>query len=407
MTRVWIVNPFDPLPGDPEQAGRYASLARQLREAGHDVTWWTSSFSHRFKRPLDRAAIQSACDAEGIGVRFIDAPPYARNVSLARIRSHRVLAERFADAAGAESEAPRVVIASNPPPELTAAAARIAGARGAKLIVDTQDIWVENFRRLMPAALRWAWPLLLRPWIRANRFAYRAADAVVGVAGVYADEARRYGAAPARREVIPLGIDLAGFDAAARAGRCLLGEKPPGEVWAIYSGSLSKSYDVLTVAETARALLPTNPPLRFIFSGRGPLEDELRRRLADVPRVTFLGFAAFEDWAATLIRCDVGFCAIRPEALIAFPNKIFYYWAAGLAIVNSIPGECAEWVRRTHSGATYVAGDAAAARSALKELFFAPVRLDACRTASRRAAETLWDRGLLYRSYLKLVDELA
>ena len=35
--KVWLVNPFDPLPGEQEQLGRYGHLALALRDAGHEV----------------------------------------------------------------------------------------------------------------------------------------------------------------------------------------------------------------------------------------------------------------------------------------------------------------------------------------------------------------------------------
>ena len=93
--RVWLVNPFDPLPGDPEQEGRYGTLARMLVDSGHEVTWWTSQFSHRFKKPVDRQVIESTCSQLGLKVNFIPAPPYTKNVSLARLWNHFLLARRF------------------------------------------------------------------------------------------------------------------------------------------------------------------------------------------------------------------------------------------------------------------------------------------------------------------------
>ena len=406
MARTWIVNPFDPLPGDSEQPGRYATLARMLGDAGHEVTWWTASFSHRFKRPVDQAAIQDACRREHIDVRFIEVPAYPRNVCWRRIRSHRVYAAGFERQARA-APPPAVIIASNPPLELPAAAARLARRHGARLIVDVQDIWIDNFRQLMPKTIQWASSVLLWPWVRANRRTYAAADVVVGVAGKYADEPRHYGRCEYRKEVIPLGIDLDSFDQAVRRGRCLQGAKPAGETWAIYSGSFSHAYDVLTVARVAARVVRSRPDVRFIFSGRGELEAEVRRLAGAGERVSFLGFAPFDDWAATVSECDVGWNAAKPEALVLMPNKIFYYWAAGLAVLNSIPGECADWVSRTETGRSYPAGDVDAAANALIELISDPARLARQRRAARQAAVERWDRRVLYQRYVRLVTDLC
>jgi len=406
MARVWIVNPFDPLPGDPEQPGRYVSLARLLRDEGHTVTWWTATFSHRFKKPIDQAAIQSACDHEKINIRFIETPSYERNVSLQRFRSHRVYAAGFL-AQARSARKPEVIIASNPPLESAAAAAKVARATGSRLIVDVQDIWIETSRRFLPGVVRWIWPAVFRPWIQANRTAYSAADAVVGVAGEYADEPRKYGRTEYRREVVPLGIDLASFDAAVACGNSLLHRRNPGEILAIYSGSLSRNYDVLTVARAAARICRERSDVRFIFSGRGEMESEVRRIVDGCEQVSFLGFAPFEDWAATVMQCDIGWNAVLPEAMIFFPNKIFYYWAAGMAVINSIAGECADWIARTETGVFYEAGNVDSACSALDTLVNDREQLQVRRLAARRTARELWDRRKLYKPYLELVNELS
>ena len=43
---VWLVNPFDLLPGEQARIGRYAFFAKMFGEAGHTVTWWVSAFHH-------------------------------------------------------------------------------------------------------------------------------------------------------------------------------------------------------------------------------------------------------------------------------------------------------------------------------------------------------------------------
>jgi len=403
---VWIVNPFDPLPGDPEPPGRYASLARVLRDAGYGVTWWTASFSHRYKSPLDQGPLLDACRREGIEVRFVETPRYERNVSLSRFRSHRVFADGFSRASSAFA-APAVIVASNPPMESAAAAGRVARDLGARLIVDVQDIWIESSRRFLPSLIRWAWPLLFRPWIRANREAFAAADAVVGVARDYANQASLYGRGACRQEVIPLGIDLAAFDAAAASGRSLLPARTEGQVRVIYSGSLSRNYDVLTAARAARRAVGAHPHLEVIFNGRGELVSELRPMIEGVPGIRFLDFVGAADWAATVKACDIGWNAVRPESRILFPNKVFGYWAAGLAVLNTIPGECAEWIARTETGVTYAAGDEEAACRALAELAADPAKLASMRAAARASAVERWDRKHLYRAYLSLVESLA
>ena len=152
--RVWIVNPFDPLPGDPEQEGRYATLAKLLVARGHRVLWWTSVFSHRFKRPVDQAAVRTACAAAGIDVEFLPAPAYHRNVGLRRLWNHHALAQRFHAAALARAPHPDVIVVSSPPPSLARRAVDVARTKRAKSVVDVQDAWPDVFAILAPRPLR-------------------------------------------------------------------------------------------------------------------------------------------------------------------------------------------------------------------------------------------------------------
>ncbi|MBR1921951.1 MAG: glycosyltransferase WbuB, partial [Kiritimatiellae bacterium] len=86
--RVWIENPFDGLPVEGHRPQRYWLMAEAFARAGHAVTLWTSDFSHATKLP--RRLTQAGPDA--FALRLVATRPYARNVSLARIRSHRAYA---------------------------------------------------------------------------------------------------------------------------------------------------------------------------------------------------------------------------------------------------------------------------------------------------------------------------
>lgn len=46
--RVWIINPFDDIPGEGKPQ-RYWALAATLAAQGHKVIWWSSDWSHRRK----------------------------------------------------------------------------------------------------------------------------------------------------------------------------------------------------------------------------------------------------------------------------------------------------------------------------------------------------------------------
>jgi len=409
---IWIVNPFDPLPGEREQLGRYGYLARCLRQAGHDVVWWSSAFSHRFKRPVDRATIAQAARAAGLDVRLLPAPPYTRNVSFARLRNHRRLATEFTAAAPSAAR-PDLILASSPPLELAARAVELGRTWGVPTVVDIQDQWPDNFVRVTPRLLRPLSRLLFRPYYAWERRAYRGTDALAGVADGYVQRGLQVGGAKRWTGMFPLGVDLADVAAAMQRGAARYGErwtKPPDQVWFLYSGSLSHAYDFLTIVRAAVPAQETfGDRVRFILTGTG----ELAPRAAALVRqhglrnVTLTGFLDFDEWACVLSRADAGFNASFPEALIYFPNKIFYYLAAGAAVLNTIPGQCAELADRHRCGLNYTAGDAAACFAAVRRLVESPEERRAMSAAARRLAEEVFDRRIVYAEMTRFLERVA
>ena len=90
---IWIVNPFDDIPGEGLPPLRYWSLARILASRGHDVTWWSSTWSHR-RKAIRRVPLGIRED-EGFAMRLVAVRPYQKNASLARFASHRDFSRTF------------------------------------------------------------------------------------------------------------------------------------------------------------------------------------------------------------------------------------------------------------------------------------------------------------------------
>ncbi len=406
---IWLVNPFDPLPGDPEQEGRYATLARLLAARGHAVTWWTSSFSHRFKRPVDQQAITAECKALGIDVRFLSVPPYQHNVGIRRLWNHWLLSTNFRKMAETESTRPDIVIASMPPPMLLNQAVHFAKKSGAKAIVDVQDLWPETFYRLGPKPAKPFIYTILLPLRKAACEAYRAADALVGVADAYVNRAVELAGSKKITACIPLGIDLATFDTAVAEGICEKFTKPPEELWFVYAGSLNLSYDCLTLVRGfAKATGASNRPTRLFITSRGELRSQVEKIIHQekATNITLTGFLDFPQWAYLLSQCDVGFNPCCTGAMIYLPNKIFYYFAAGLVILNTISGQCSTIIREANCGLDYKAGNVDSCSKAIEQIVQSKQSLTVIKQDSRQLAETRYDRRLLYSQYVHLIEHL-
>lgn len=226
--QIWVVNPFDQLPNESDVPLRYWSLCRTLASLGHSVIWWSSDFSH-----LTKSKRKPCPDTDDFSIRLIETPPYAKNISFARLKNHRQFAQGFYQEAmsGLENgqlKAPDRIVVSLPPLGVAERAFRIRDAvngeakdRGQRselsqrapithqsssirhqasqaqpacqVIVDIMDAWPETFYQAIPKPLRQALgPILLEPMHRSARHAYQAADKISAVGQSYLDLAQQY-----------------------------------------------------------------------------------------------------------------------------------------------------------------------------------------------------------------------
>ena len=339
---VWIVNPFDNLPAEGARPQRYWMMSEAFVRAGWRVVYWTSDFSHATKAARALASGCESFSSEGIDVRMIPTRPYAKNVGVARLASHRRLARDFRALVGrelsGEGRPPDLIVASAPPLGLCSAALEAARACGAAFVCDVQDAWPETFLRLLPRGFRWLGRLLFAPMFRLARRIYRSADRVTGVC-------RRYAALTGRADyyLAPLGFVGASTELSApkTSFRRL-----------VYIGNLGVGYDLETVFKA----MAERTDLTLDIAGRGPREDKLKRRAAKLGlagRVRFHGFLDSDALKRLLADCDVGVIPMSDDSWVGLPNKLADYLAAGLSVVSSLDGECGELLRKTGFGQTY------------------------------------------------------
>jgi glycosyltransferase involved in cell wall biosynthesis len=241
---IWLINPYDELPGEgPEQ--RYGCLARELAaraEMGDgswemgQVVWVSSGFRHRMRTKF--AGDRRWQMEDGVEIVLVDAPSYQKNVSLGRLWSQAVWGRRVERVlkrmvASGELAQPDVILASSPPLEGARAGLRLAKFFGAKGVVDFMDDWPATWLGAIPAGGMgqggWsmehgAWgvgngegkrksnvehrtlnlelrnrvlsslgEIALWPWFRMARWIYSHADAVSAQSQAFAERAKELG----------------------------------------------------------------------------------------------------------------------------------------------------------------------------------------------------------------------
>ena len=416
---VWLVNPFDDIPGEGLPPLRYWTLARVLAARGHDVIWWTATWSHR--RKAIRSAPLGIREDEGFAVRLVAVRPYEKDASLARIGSHRDFGKTFERLANesvssGQLERPDIILASLPPLDSPEAAARLAKKLDATFVLDLMDVWPETFDRLLPGPgflKRLIAPFMLGGMLKRRQALVAAADAVSAATQTYADAVLRDAPDALPRHVCYVGAYPQEFPSPPRlmnhvpeagSDESTTPEQAPLEC--VYAGTLEAGQDLDVLAGAARQLSASGVRATIHVAGTGAGEAGLRRAAAAGTgscRLEVHGLLPRQAYVNLLARCDLGLVCVKPESMVAVPYKACDYAAAGLAIVNSLPGELQRLIDEHAAGVAYTAGDAASLARAITGFVTDPSRLTACRQGARRLAAAEFDRE---RTYPKFADWL-
>lgn len=420
---------------------RFRFLSELLVREGFDVDLYTSSFQHweKAQRDLTRACYRDL----PYRVRFIEEPGYKRNLDLARIRSHHIAAknlrrmfeEEFAaaastNAANAEpaaasaphpapaasaphptpaASAPRaysLIYAEIPPNDVARVCAEVAHAHGIPFVADINDLWPEAMRMAIDIPV--LSDIAFYPFARDAKKTYRLLSAAVGTSDEYAARPLRDRTEPCPTRTVYVGNDLATFDAGVAAHERKI-DKPLGELWVIYTGTLGASYDIATLIDAA-AVIRDMPALAAPFRsvrvkilGDGPDRARLEQRAAEKRApVDFLGYTPYDLMAAYLAKADITVNSLVASAPQSIVTKIGDYLAAGKPLINT--GSSPEFRAKVENdgfGINIPAEDAAELAAAICELAGKPELRERMGRRARTIAEQQFDQP---KAYLAIVD---
>lgn len=387
--RIWLINPYGPLPSEGWRDYSFITFGKTLAAAGHDVVWWTSAFSHHFKRHRAR----DWCDEQicpGFSVRLVPGPGYKRNIGLGRFWRDAVFAWRTYDR-GRRLSAPDIILYAENPLTMGYAGYALAAHHGCPVVYDQMDLWPELIVNAAPRPLRGFANAILAPVYARRRRIFRNLDGAIALAEPYLRSVlrERDPDKPIPNIIIYNGVDVGAFRRAMQVPLPEpLAKKMAGKgVKAVFAGSLGPSYDILNLVAVGRLLQAEGSPLRILIAGDGPLRPEVEAAARELPNLTYLGVLPPAQLSAVYAAADVGLSCYTDKSNVEMPDKFYDYSAAGLAIVNSLRGEVASHIELAGAGIQYEAGDPESLHAALTALAADPARLHAARAASYQCGD--------------------
>lgn len=401
MKRIVIVDHFSQTP-DEVGNNRFLYLAQLLCNRGNRVEIITTDFSHKAKKT--RQTDPTALTSLPYKYTMLPEPGYPKNVCLKRFSSHSSFGSQVKKYM-ASMEKPDLVYAATPSLDAAGAAAAYCKKNNIPFIVDIQDLWPEAFKLVFHIPV--VSDLIFAPMTAASNRIYKQADRIVAVSQTYKQRGLRNCKKDSQGLCVYLGTDLAVLDAQAAAYPV---EKPDGELWVAYAGTLGHSYNIEIILD-ALNLLPEELASRLVFKvlGDGPLMKRFQEYAKDCKvKVEFLGRLEYAKMGAYLKQADIAVNPIAKGAAQSIINKHADYAAAGLPVVSI--QECPEYRELLE---TYGCGincppqDAQAVVDALASLLKDPQLRKDMGEKSRRMAQERFDRKHTYEQITAEIEELA
>jgi glycosyltransferase involved in cell wall biosynthesis len=344
---VWLVTIGEPLPvqeGAKDRPHRTGLFARLLAERGNDVVWWTSTYDHFRKKHLFAEDHVLSLNSR-LEIRLLHGCGYRSNLSLARFRDHRQVADRFAAAARAESRRPDIIVAALPTIELCLESTRYGRQYGVPVVLDMRDMWPDVFLELLPRPLRPLGYLPLASLFRKSRAACRDATAITGMTDAYVDWGLKLGG----RRRSPLDRS---FHFGYVPTQPLAEELAAAEVFwdqhaipataddfnAVFFGNFGRQFNLEPIIEAARRLAATNRRIRFVLCGSGDRLEHYKSLAAGLTNIVFPGWVGRAEIFALMRRAAIGLAPYRQSLnfTMNIANKPAEYFCGGLPIALSL-----------------------------------------------------------------------
>lgn len=400
--RIAIYTQDAKLGNEVKGATRYVYLATLLHEHGYDVDFITSGFQHWEKRQRDVEHFDAGTDAYTI--RFIEEPFYPKNMCPQRIWAHHVAAKRVSEYFN-EHHDYDLIYCQIPPNDVAREIGKAAQKFNIPFVVDVNDLWPEAFRVAFDVPV--LSDIFFAPFYRQAKAVYQMADAVVGTSDEYRERGLRDARAGIPSETVYVGNQLCEFDAGVTA-HALQIDKPAGDIWVSYAGTLSACYDLETLVKAMALVQKTHPEAKLQILGDGSERDNLKAAAhSSGAEVVFHGYLPYSQMAAWLSKSDITINSLVEKAAQSIVTKIGDYLAAGKPMVNtSCSKEFRAKVEADGFGVNVKPGDAEGMAEVLVDLIEDPQRRSRMGERARAIAEEQFDRPHSYLKTVRLIEEL-
>lgn len=405
MRKVLFINSSIYLPGEGGYK-RTLYLFDLMKKIGYDVTLLTGDFNHysKQKRNVDEF-YQQYPDYKNIVILPKNA--YKRNISISRYMSDSKFSMTTRDWVEKHLAEYDVVYLNMPNIATINRISPICQKLEIPMVIDIRDLFPEALKVVLKKD--WLYNLLTFPLKLSANKAYKSADEFVAVSKEYLERGMSVNKRVKNPKVVYIGATLDRFNNGVEKYVDEI-DKPEGEFWIVYAGTIGASYDIATVITSVQKLKQEHEiNVRFKILGQGPEEEKFKKMVHDqnIDNVDFLGFMEYEKMAAYLTKCDVTINCIKKNASQSIINKVADYFASGTPMLNSAKNEEMQWlIDNFQTGYNYEAENENAFIEKFLLLYNDAEYLKQSGINARKLAEERFDRSNSYNEIIETIDNI-
>ena len=384
---------------------RFRYIGDFLSDAGYQVDLITTTFQHWEKAQRDIDTIKK--EDYKFRLKFIYEPGYRKNIDPRRIWSHHIAAKNLTKLLEQDGDYD-LIYCEIPPNDVALAAAEYAKKKGIPFVPDVNDLWPEAMRMVLDIPV--VSDILFYPLQRDAEKVYSLVSGIIGTSDEYRDRPLKNQKLDVPRKTVYVGNEIAEFDKGVETYGPQI-QKPGGEFWVSYAGTIGTSYDIRTMVLAGRELLDRGiDQIKIKILGGGPLKEELENlaKEKECTNVEFVGYAPYPKMAAYLAKSDIlvnSFVKKAPQSIV---TKIGDYLAAGKPMINTcMSPEFRQKVETDGFGINILPEDVKILTDAIIDLY---QDKEGCRTMgekARKIAEEQFDRPESYKKIIEMIEELT
>lgn len=370
---IFLSNPYGTIPGEDWREYRFFLLAKSLASCGHEVVWFTSTFSHHFKKQrFKKSTVIHISD--NFKIHLVKSSTYRNNFSFGRILRDLTFGINLFNILNKKYVKPDLFFVGDSPILFYFPSYWYCRKRNVPYVLDQMDLWPELIVNSFPNILRPLINLICVPIKIFRKQVFNHSTGFISLAKTYLDLPKSISK---NLSLVPSAVIYNGIDVNEFRSKMTtidesidlkVGFKGNDEIWFIFAGTLGPSYDLKTILEGFKNL--NNNKYKLFIAGDGSEREYVEKFISNntLDNVKFIGKIPKESLPYLYSKCDVGLNSYGAYSNVEMSDKFYDYTAAGLVILNSLEGEVKNFVSDNEIGFNYKASNIISFQNSLEAI---------------------------------------